>query len=118
MKENLQIHYLEIVTPNVEQVCASYSQTLEISFIDTVAELGDARTAALPNGGTLGIRAPMHNAEEPATRPYYLVADIDKAVDEAKKSGADIAVPPMDIPGRGQCAIIMFGAIQSGFWQV
>lgn len=118
MEENIRIHYLEVVTPNVEHLCASYSQTLDISFGDAVAELGGARTAALSGGGTLGIRAPMHDTEEPATRPYYLVTNIDKAVSEAKESGAKIAVPPMEIPGRGRCAIIIFGGIQSGFWQV
>lgn len=118
MKENIQVHYLEVVTPNVEHLCASFSQTLDVSFSDAVAELGGARTANLSSGGTLGIRAPMHDAEEPTTRPYYLVTDIDKAVSGAKDSGAEIAVPPMEIPGRGKCAIIMFGPVQSGFWQV
>ena len=118
MKESIQVYYLEVVTPNVEQTCASYSQTLEVTFSDAIAELGGARTAMLSNGGTLGIRAPMHEAEEPTTRPYYLVADIEKAVNEAKNTGAEIAVPPMEIPGHGKCAILMFGSIQYGFWQV
>ena len=118
MRENIQVHYLEIVTPNVEQMCSSYSQTLDISFSPAVTELGGAQTANLSNGGMLGIRAPMHEAEEPTTRPYYLVDNIEKAVKEAEESGAEIAVPPMDIPGRGKCAIIMLGSIQSGFWQI
>jgi len=118
MTENLQIHYLEIVTSNVDQLCESYTQSLGISFSSAIAELGSARTAALSNGGTMGIRAPMHEAEEPVTRTYYLVTDIDKAVREASQTGAEIAVPVMDIPGRGKCAIIMYGAIQSGFWQI
>lgn len=104
MKESTQVHYLEIVTSNVEQVCASYSQTLDLSFSDAIAELGGARTAMFSNGGMLGIRAPMHDAETPITRPYYLVSDIEKAVIEAEKAGAEIAVPPMEIPGRGKCA--------------
>ena len=103
---------------NVEQACTSYAQALEISFSDAISELGGARTATLPNSGTLGIRAPMHDAEEPTTRPYYLVDDIEKAVNDAEKAGAKVAVPPMEIPGRGICAIIMLGSIQSGFWQI
>jgi len=118
MTESIQVHYLEIVSLNVEQVCTSYTQTLGISFSDAVTELGNARTAALSNGGTIGVRAPMHDAEEPVTRTYYLVTDIDKAVEEAKNTGAEIAVPVMEIPGRGKCAILMYGAIQSGLWQV
>jgi len=118
MQENIQIYYLEVVTLDVEQVCASYTHTLNTAFSGPVAELGGARTAIVSNGGSLGVRAPMHEAEEPTTRPYYLVDDIEKAVNDAEANGAQIAVPPMDIAGRGQCAIIMFGTIQSGFWQV
>lgn len=118
MKEHIEVHYLEVVTINVDQVCASYTQSLGVSFSEATPELGGALTAPLANGGLLGIREPMHDAEEPTTRPYYLVADIGKAVDKAKDAGATIAVPPMEIPGRGKCAIVMYGAIQSGFWQI
>jgi predicted enzyme related to lactoylglutathione lyase len=118
MKEQVQVHYLEIVTPQPEQLCEAYSQSLKLTFSAPIAELGGARTVKLSSGGTLGIRAPMHQAEAPTTRPYYLVADIHKAVDEAKSAGAQIAVPPMEIPGRGKCAIMMFGVVQSGFWQI
>ncbi len=118
MKEAIQVHYLEIVTSDVERICASYSQTLGVSFGDPIAELGGARTSVLTSGGTIGVREPMHDAELPTTRPYYLVEDIEKSVIEAERSGAEIAVPPMVIPGRGKCAIVMFGAVESGFWQI
>jgi len=118
MAKSLQVHYLEVVTPDVTKVCSSYTQTLGVSFSDPISELGNARTAALSNGGTIGVRAPMHEAEAPVTRTYYLVADIEKAVEEGRNTGAKIAVPVMDIRGRGKCAILMYGAIQSGFWQV
>ena len=80
-----KLYYLEVVTPDVEKICASYSQTMGSSFGDPIAELGGARTTILAGEVILGIRAPMHAAEEPTTRPYYLVADIEKAVDDAKK---------------------------------
>ena len=118
MKESLQIHYLEIVTSNVEDSCAMYSRSMGLSFGGPIPELGGAKTALLSNGGMIGIRAPMHDAEEPTVRPYYLVSDIEKAVSKAVKSGADIALPPMEISGYGKCAIIFIGPIQSGFWQV
>ena len=118
MSETNQVHYLEIVTTNINQICDSYSQTLGVSFSDAIPELGSARTANLSSGTTLGVRAPMHDAEEPVTRPYYLVPDIVKAVELASNSGAEIAVPPMEIPGHGQCAVLMFGSIQSGLWQL
>ncbi|MCL1080029.1 hydroxylase [Parashewanella spongiae] len=118
MKKSIQVNYLEIITPNVDQVCTSYSETLQVSFSEAIAELGGARTAALNSGDTLGIRTPMHDAEEPTTRPYYLVDDIKITVSEAENSGAQVLVPPMKTSHRSQCAIVSFDSIQNGFWQV
>lgn len=118
MNKDIRIHYLEVVTKNVEQVCESYAKSLGVTFSDSVAELGGARTASIANGGTLGVRPPMHDAEESATRPYYLVADIEASVELAKNNGAEVALPPMEILGRGRCAILMYGPIQSGLWQL
>lgn len=72
----------------------------------------------LSSGESLGVRAPMHEAEGPTTRPYYLVSNIEEALEKAMLSGAEILVPSMDIPGRGKCAVLMLGSIQSGLWQV
>lgn len=118
MKSQAHIHYLEVVTPDVERVCALYSMSMGASFGKPVSELGGAYTANLGNGAILGIRAPMHDAEQAVTRPYYLVDDIEKAVEQAKTNGAEIAVPPMEIPGYGHCAILMCAGVQSGLWQV
>ena len=118
MNDGVQVYYLEVVSADVEKICASYAQSLEVAFSEPIAELGGARTADLPSGGMLGVRAPMHDAEEPTTRPYYLVGNIEEAVAAAKDSGAEIAVPPMEIPGRGKCAVLFYGPIQSGLWQV
>lgn len=118
MADNLQVHYLEVVTPDVEQICASYSQSLGVTFGEAVAELGGARTATLAGGGLVGIRVPMHDAEEPTTRPYYLVADIEKSVEDAMSKGGELAVPPMEIPGHGKCAVLFYGSIQSGLWEI
>lgn len=112
------VHYLEIVTPDVDAVCAFYSKTLNAVFSDPVPELGNARTASRVEGGLIGVRQPMHDQEEPTIRPYYLVDDIDAAIAQAESHAALIAVPPMEIPGYGRCAIVMIGAVQSGFWQL
>ncbi|GEA12936.1 hydroxylase [Alteromonas sp. KUL49] len=118
MTDAITIHYLEIVTPEAEQVCASYSDALMCEFSAPEPALGNARIAKLNSGGMLGIRLPMHDAEDPVSRPYYLVEDIEKAVTVASQSGAEVIVPPMDIPGFGKCSIVTYGNIQSGFWQV
>lgn len=113
----MQIQYLEIVTPDVETVCASYAKLYGVKFSGPVAELGNARTAALPNGGRIGVRAPMRETEEPVVRPYLLVDDIAASVKAAEESGAQIALPPTELPGQGTCAIYIQGGIQHGLWQ-
>lgn len=113
----MQIQYLEIVTKDVDAACATYAQLHGVSFSAPEAGLGGARTAALPGGSLLGIRAPMHEAEEPVVRPYLLVDDIDAAAAAAVESGGEIAHPPMEIPGHGKFAIFIQGGIHHGLWQ-
>ena len=75
----MQIHYLEIVTKDVDAVCATYAKLHGVTFGDGDAGLGGARTAPLPGGSMLGVRAPTHETEEPVARPYLLVDDIEAA---------------------------------------
>jgi hypothetical protein len=113
----LQIQYLEIVTPMVDETCGALSETHGVEFGDPIAELGNARTADLADGGRIGVRAPMRETEEPVVRPYLLVDDIDAAVKAAEKAGAEIAIPPMEIPGQGKFSIYILGGIDHGLWQ-
>ncbi|MEM1221332.1 MAG: hydroxylase [Verrucomicrobiota bacterium] len=114
----MNIHYLEIVTPDVDVSVALYSEIHDITFNPADPMLGGAQTAKLPNGGMLGIRSPLRDTEAPVVRPYYLVEDIDQAVTAAAKSGAEIAMMPMEIPGRGKFAIFILGGIETGLWEV
>jgi len=114
----MNIQYLEIVTPEVDAVCAAYAALHGVNFSEPEAGLGNARTAPLPGGGLLGVRAPMHETEAPVVRPYILVDDIDAAVEAARAAGAEIAHPPMEIPGRGTFAIFILGGIHHGLWQL
>ena len=114
----MQIQYLEIVTPDVDALCEAYAKSHDVEFGESDQNLGGARTARLANGGVLGIRAPMRDTENPVVRPYMLVEDIHAAVDAATKAGAQIAMPPMEIPGHGTFAIVIQGGIDSGFWQL
>ena len=114
----MNIHYLEIVTPAVEAMCLTYEAVYDVSFSEPVAELGQARTAYLPHGGTLGIRAPMSAEEEPVTRSYMLVDDIHTAAQACEDKGGQIIHAPLEIPGRGLFAICLTGGIQHGFWQL
>lgn len=118
-KENtMKIQYLEIVTPDVDAACTLYSQMHGVTFSDADPNLGGARTAKLASGGMLGIRAPMRDTETPVVRPYMFVDNIKAAVTAAEESGAVVAMPPTEIPGQGQFAILIQGGIESGLWQL
>jgi len=114
----MQIQYLDIVTPDVDAVCATYEKIHGVSFSEPEAGLGGARTADLAGGGRIGVRAPMHETEEPVVRPYVLVADIEAATKAAEEAGAEIAHPPMEIPGYGKFAIFIQGGIHHALWQI
>jgi predicted enzyme related to lactoylglutathione lyase len=114
----MQIYYLEIVTPEVDAVCAAYAAAHEVQFGQPDAGLGNARTAPLPGGGLVGVRAPLRDTEQPVVRPYWLVNDIEAAVAAAVASGGVVAHPPMALPGHGTFAIYIQGGIDHGFWQL
>ena len=113
----MKVHYLEIVTPEVDALCKQYEAVHGIAFSEPVVNLGGAKTATI-EGGMIGIRGPMHEKETPGVRPYVLVDDIQAAVDAAAAAGARVALPPMPIPDYGTCAIVIHGGIDCGFWQV
>ncbi len=114
----MQVHYLEIVTPDVEATCGALEKIHGVTFGDPEAALGNARTATLAGGGTVGVRAPMHDAEDPVVRPYALVDDVEAAAQAAEAAGAEIAHPPLEIPGHGKFAIYIQGGIHHGLWQL
>lgn len=114
----MQIHYLEIVTREVDAVCDAYGALTSVQFGEADPRLGNARTAALPGGGLVGVRAPLHETEQPVVRPYWLVDDIQAAVAAAAEAGAVIAHPPMEISGHGTFAIYILGDVHHGLWQL
>lgn len=114
----MQIHYLEIVTKEVDAVCAAYASANGVRFGEPDAGLGNARTAALAGGGLVGVRAPLRETEAPVVRPYWLVKDINVAIAAAVETGGKLALPPMVIPGHGTCAIFLQGGNDHGLWQL
>lgn len=113
----MQVQYLEIVTPDVDAVCATYAELFGVTFGEPVEALGNARTADLAGGGRLGVRAPMSDAEAPLVRPYLLVDDVEAAARAAESTGAEIIHPPLELPGQGTFAIYLQGGVQLGLWQ-
>jgi predicted enzyme related to lactoylglutathione lyase len=116
--DHMKVQYLEIVTPEVDALCVQYRTVHGISFSEPDANLGGARTAKLNSGGLLGIRGPLRDTETPVVRPYVLVEDIKASVASAAEAGAEIALPPMEIPEHGTCAIVIHSGIECGLWQV
>jgi predicted enzyme related to lactoylglutathione lyase len=114
----MHIQYLEIVTTDVDAVCAAYEAANGIEFGTPDAALGNARTAKLPSGGMVGVRAPMHESEEPVVRPYWLVDDIEASVAAVVAAGAELAHPPLELPGHGTFAIFILGGNHHGLWQL
>jgi predicted enzyme related to lactoylglutathione lyase len=112
------VQYLEVVTPEVNATCSALEKVYDVRFGTPAAELGNARTAALRGGGVIGVRAPLRETEQPVVRPYALVEDIAAAVEAAEAAGAELALPPTEIPGRGKCAIYILGGIEYGLWQI
>ena len=97
----MKIHYLEIVTSHVDAVCAAYESAHNIKFGSPDPLLGGARTAPLPDGASIGVRAPMRDTEAPIVRPYWLVDNIESALAAASKQGATSRTPARN-PRKGQ----------------
>ena len=114
----MNIHYLEVVTPDVDAVCKSLAVGQGVSFGEADPFLGGARTAPMAGGGMVGVRAPMRDDEAPVVRSYFLVEDIQSTVDAAAEAGALVALPPMPLGDHGTCAIVIQGGVEVGFWQV
>ena len=112
------IHYLEIVTTDINSICEIYTKTFGWQFSEMVPELGNARVTKFPNGSLCGIRAPMSADERPIMRNYLRVSDLENSVKKAAISGANILLERMEIPGYGIIAIYEMGGIEQGLWQV
>lgn len=111
------IHYLEIVTRDVDSACALYQELHGLSFGPPDQDLGGARVAEWPDGSLVGIRAPLAEHESPIVRTYLAVDDIEAAAKAAETRGATLAYPPTRQGERGTFAIFIEGDVQHGLWQ-
>ena len=102
----------------MDAVCKTYELAHSVTFSEPDEHLGGAKTCNLTDGSILGVRGPMRDDEKPVVRPYWLVDDVEDAVAKLEAKGAQIAVPPMEIPGKGKFAIYILGANDHGLWQV
>lgn len=114
----MKIHYLEIVAANIDEVCHCYEAVHKVSFSAPDPLLGNARTAKLPDGVTIGVRGTLSEEEDYIVRPYWLVDDIDEAIESIEEQGAELIHAALEIPGRGKFAIYILAGVQNGLWQL
>jgi predicted enzyme related to lactoylglutathione lyase len=113
----MKLHYLEIVTDDIEALVEHYQRLHGLSFGAPDADLGQARVASRTDGTLVGIRKPLSPHEQPIVRTYLEVADIRRAVKDAEARGALAAYPPTAQGSRGTFAILLHGGVQHGLWQ-
>ncbi len=116
---SLAVEYLEIVTSDVEGTIQLLEKTHGVTFSEPNPGLGGARTAALRGGGRLGVRGSLAEHDIPVVRPYFLVPDLDAAVEQARAGGGEVAMGPTDIPpGPDKFSIFFLGGVQHGlYWR-
>jgi predicted enzyme related to lactoylglutathione lyase len=113
----MAVHYLEIVSAEIDTLTALYQRIHGLSFGPPDPDLGQARVATRADGTLVGIRKPLAVHEQPIVRTYLAVDDIQEAVKKAEDSGAVIAYPPTRQGQRGTYAIVIQGGVQHGLWQ-
>jgi predicted enzyme related to lactoylglutathione lyase len=113
----VQLHYLEIVSNDVDALTGLYRSLHGLSFGSPDPDLGQARVATRADGTLVGIRKPLAAHEQPIIRTYLQVDEIQQAVRTAEKGGATIAYPPTRQGQRGTFAIVIQGGLEHGLWQ-
>jgi predicted enzyme related to lactoylglutathione lyase len=113
----MAVHYLEVVSNDVDTLTGLYQRMHGLSFGPPDADLGQARVATQPDGTLVGIRKPLAAHEQPIIRTYIAVEDIQQAAKKAEDSGATIAYPPTRQGQRGTFAIVIQGDVEHGLWQ-
>jgi predicted enzyme related to lactoylglutathione lyase len=113
----MAVHYLEIVTDDVDTMVGLYQHLHGLSFGPPNPDLGQARVATQSDGTVVGIRKPLAAHEQPIMRTYLEVKDIQRATKKAEQSGATIAYPPTRQGDHGTFAILIQGDVEHGLWK-
>jgi glutamate formiminotransferase len=74
----MAVHYLEIVSDDVDILTGLYRRMHGFSFGPPDPDLGQARVATRADGTLVGIRKPLAAHEQPIMRSYLAVEDIQK----------------------------------------
>jgi hypothetical protein len=76
----MAVHYLEIVSNDVDNLTALYQRMHGLSFGLADPDLGQASVATRADGTLVGIRKPLAAHEQPIMRTYLAVEDMQQAV--------------------------------------
>ncbi|MFN7131431.1 MAG: VOC family protein, partial [Myxococcales bacterium] len=98
---NSAVHYLEIVTDDLDAVVSLYERMHGLSFGEPDPDLGQARVATRADGTLVGVRKPLAAHEQPIVRTYLAVEDIARAAKAAEEAGGLVAYPPTRQGQRG-----------------
>ncbi|MBV9945198.1 MAG: hypothetical protein JO262_23950 [Solirubrobacterales bacterium] len=113
----MAVHYLEIVSDDVDKLVGLYQHVHGLSFGPPDPDVGQARVATQSDGTVVGIRKPLAAHEQPIMRTYLEVEDIHEATKKAEESGARIAYPPTGQGDHGTFAIVIHGDVEHGLWK-
>jgi uncharacterized protein len=113
----MSVHYLEIVSNDVDTLAGLYERMHGLSFGSPDPDLGQARVATRSDGSLIGIRKPLAAHEQPIMRIYVAVENIEEAAKKAADHGAMVAYGPTKQGARGTFAILIQGDVQHGLWQ-
>jgi predicted enzyme related to lactoylglutathione lyase len=113
----MAVHYLEIISNDVDSLTGLYERMCALSFSPPDADLGQARVATQADGTLVGIRKPLAAHEKPMMRAYVAVEDIQEAAKKAEDSGATIAYGPTEQGQLGTFAIVVQCGVEHGLWQ-
>jgi hypothetical protein len=71
----MAVHYLEIVSKDVDALTGLYARMHDLSFGLPDPDLGQARVATQADGTLIGIREPLAVHEQPIMRTYLAVEE-------------------------------------------
>jgi predicted enzyme related to lactoylglutathione lyase len=97
----MAVHYLEIVTDDVDTLVGLYQHVHGLSFGPPDPDLGQARVATQSDGTVVGIRKPLAAHEQPIMRTYLEVKDIHR---QRRKPRSPARQLPILQPGRATTA--------------
>ena len=113
MRENLKKHgafsWFELMADDVEGAKSFYTQLFGWELENYPMDMGEYWVIKVDNEEVGGImkKPPEAAGAPPYWATYVTVDDVDKVAEDAKRLGANLLVPPMDIPKVGRFCVIM-----------